>query len=72
MFDGGLGVGGEPQAPLAQVVFHHGVEPRLAHLHLAFAERAHLGFVDIDTDDGVANLGEAGARDKPDVSGAKH
>ena len=60
-------VGRERQAPLGGVVRDQLVEARLVDRHHAPLEPVDLRGVDVAADDVVAHVGEAGARDQPDV-----
>jgi hypothetical protein len=67
--DGGGEVGGEREPAGLAVVLHKFGETRLVDRHPAGVERLDLGGVIVDADDVVAALGEASARDQPDVPG---
>ena len=51
------------------VAVDHFLETRLVDRDLARLERFHFAWVVIDTDDVVADIGEAGARDEADITG---
>jgi hypothetical protein len=68
--DGGLDVGGEAQAAGGDVLLHHGFEARFVDRDAALVEDADLGRVEVEAEHVVADVGQAGAGDEPDVTGA--
>ena len=65
-------VGGEFEPSGGLVGGHQLVESRLVDRHLAFCEAGDLGGVVVDAGDVHPELGEAGARNEPDITGADH
>ena len=67
----GLGVRREAEPALLAVAGDHLVEARLVDRDLAGVQARDLGRVDVDADDVVAGVRQAGAGDETDVTGAK-
>ena len=63
-----FGVGRELEAPLVEVALDQHVEPGLVDRDVALLQPRDLAGVDVDADDVVAGLGEAGAGDQADVT----
>ncbi len=64
----GLGVGREVEAALVPVAGDHLVEARLVDRDLAGIEARDLGGVDVDADDVIAGVRQAGAGHETDVT----
>src|SRR5258708_3317030 len=64
------GIGGEREAPGCHVVAHHLLQARLEDRDLAIPQHADLALVHVEAQHVVADVGEAGAGDEPDISGA--
>ncbi len=62
---------GEFEAPGVGIALDERIEPGLVDGHLALVQALDLAGVDIDADDVIARLGEAGARDEAHVAGAE-
>jgi len=58
-------VGGELEAAGGAVAGHHLLEARLVDRDAPAVEEGNLGLVDVDAEDVVADLGEAGPVTKP-------
>ena len=69
---GGGQVGGEQQPLGVDVVLDHFGQAGLIDRHFAVIEHVDLGLIDVDAGDVVAAVGEAGAGDQADVSGANN
>ena len=65
-------VGREAQAAGAHVAADHRLEAGLVDRHAAALQHVDLARVDVEAQHVVADLGEAGAGDEPDVAGADH
>ena len=72
MFDRRGSIGGESDAPRRVVGQHHLFQARLVDRDDATIEAVDLGRVDVDADDLVAHLGEAGTGDQADIAGAEN
>jgi len=64
--------GGELETPSVEVALDHGIEAGLVDGHLAGFEHLDLAFIDIDTDDMVAGIGQASAGNQAHVAGAEY
>ena len=66
--DGSLGVRREGKPALVPVQRDQLVEAGLVDRHLAGIQARDLGGIDVDADDVIAGIRQAGAGDEPDVS----
>ena len=66
--NGSLGVRGEGKAALASIQRDQLIEAGLVDRHLAGVQARDLGGIDVDADDVIAGIRQAGAGDKADVS----
>ena len=65
-------VGREAQPAALGIGLDQGLEPRLPDRHHAGVEAVDLARVLVDAGHLVAEIGEAGARNEPDIAGADH
>ena len=72
MRDRCVDVGGEAQPPRGDVALDHQLQARLVNRYAAGLERFDLSLVDVQAQDVVADLREAGSGDEPDVARANH
>ncbi len=67
---GSLEVDGEPQAPAAEALGHELVEPGFVDRQVALVQARDAGLIDVETDDLVAQVCQAGSGDESDVAGS--
>ena len=72
MLDGAGGVGGEAQPPLGMVLAHDVLEARLEDRDASGLEARDLLRVDVDAEHVMADLGQNGALDEPDIAGSEY
>ena len=70
MLGGFVQVGGEMQAPGGDVAFDHLLQAGLINGYAAFIQDADFFSVQIQAQHVIANLGQAGAANQTDVTGA--
>src|ERR1700679_467132 len=63
---------GEAKPRLADIALHKLLKARLIERHLAALELGDLGLVLVDAGDRMAEVGETGPRDQPDIAGPHH
>ena len=63
---------GEGEALAGDVARDQVVEARLVNRDLASVERIDLALVEVATDDVIAHVGKAGARDQPNIPGTNY
>ena len=66
------GIGGELDAAGFRVALDQRIEPGLVNGDLAAIQTLDLACVDVDTNDMIARIGQAGARDEAHVAGAEN
>ncbi len=72
MLDALRGVGGELEAAGGGVALEERIEAGLVDGHFALVQSLDLVRVDVDTNDMITRLGEAGTRDEAHVAGAEN
>ncbi len=68
--DARLDIGREAQAPCRAVARDDVQQPRFVNRHPAVVQDVDLALIDVETEDVVTDLREAGARDETDIAGA--